>query len=125
MPYYISGVFCLHSFTDADKRLTGSCLWVNVFRRETFASMPEPTTSLHAGLDCPTSQRLMLHHLPVWVKAVKAKNVNQSVAYARERESDIVRTSSEVVFPTSEKNETTSEINFTPSEENKCFQTIL
>lgn len=45
--------------------------------------MPEPTTSLRAGLDCPTSQRLMLHHLPVWVKAVKAKNVNQSVAYAR------------------------------------------
>ncbi len=40
--------------------------------------MPEPTTSLHAGLDCPTSQRLMLHHLPVWVKAVKAKNVNKS-----------------------------------------------
>lgn len=87
--------------------------------------MPEPTTSLHAGLDCPTSQRLMLHHLPMWVKAVKAKNVNQSVAYAREGESEIIRTSSEVVFPTSEKNETTSEINFTPSEENKCFQTIL
>ena len=46
--------------------------------------MPEPTTSLHVGLDCPTSRRLMLHHLPMWVKAVKAKNVNQSVAYARE-----------------------------------------
>ena len=87
--------------------------------------MPEPTTSLRASLDCPTSQRLMLHHLPTRVKAVKAKNVNQSVAYAREGESDIVRTSSEVVFSTSEKNETTSEINFTPSEESKCFQTIL
>ena len=46
--------------------------------------MLEPTTSLRASLDCPTSQRLMLHHLPVLVKAVKAKNVNQSVAYARE-----------------------------------------
>ncbi len=87
--------------------------------------MPEPTTSLHVGLDSPTSRRLMLHHLPTRVKAVKAKSVNQSVAYAREGESDIVRTFSEVVFPTSEKNETTSEINFIPSEENKCFQTIL
>ena len=94
---------------------------------------PKGNFRVHAGIHHLAACRLGLPYLSTPHAAPFArvgegsegKNVNQSVAYAREGESDIVRTSSEVVFPTSEKNETTSEINFTPSEENKCFQTIL